>query len=90
MKTTTVITKTKNKIRENKTNIRKLAIEYSETPTTNKKKEKSIISKLNAEKKEKIQLEGLLKKLDNRKKKMPVMVWKNKNTLTENILANLK
>ena len=89
MKTETVITKTKNRIAKNKSNIKKLAYEYSEIPTKDTKKEKSIFNRIKAEKKEKNQLEHLVKRMNNRKKTMKDMVWKKNKSLEENILDNL-
>ena len=89
MKTSLVITKTKNRIAQKKTNIKKLAREYSEIPTKDTNKEKTILNKIKAEKIEKNQLEHLVKRMNNRKKTMKDMVWKRKKSLTENILINL-
>ena len=89
MKIGTVIEKTKNKIVKKKTNIRKLAREYSEIPTKDTKKEKSILSRMKDEKKEKNQLEHLVKRMNNRKKTMKDMIWKKNKSLEENILDNL-
>ena len=89
MKTESVITKTKNRIAQNKSNIKKLACEYGEIPTKDTKKEKNILNKMKAEKAEKNQLEHLVKMMNNRKKTMKTMVWKRDKSLTENILDNL-
>jgi len=89
MKTSLVITKTKNRIAKNRSNIKKMAQEYSEIPTKDTKKEKSVLNRIKAEKVEKNQLEHLVKRMNNRKKNMPTMVWKRKKSLEENILDNL-
>ena len=89
MKIETVITKTKNEIVKKKFNIKKLAYEYSELPTKDTNREKSILNRIKIVKKEKNQLEHLVKRMNNRKKNMPTMFWKRGKSLEENILANL-
>jgi len=89
MRTSTIIEKTKNKIREKKSNVKKLARDYIDIPTKNTERERSIINRIKAEKKEKNEFEHLLKRLNNRKKTMPTMVWKRNRSLEENILDNL-
>jgi len=87
MKTKTVINKTENKIIEKKVNIKKLARDYISTKST--ARERRIFSTIRSEKKEMKEMEHLLKRLNNRKKNMPIMDWKRNKTLKQNILANL-
>jgi len=89
VKTETVIKKTKSKINQRKINIKRLAHDYADIPTKDTAKENSIIKGLKAEKKKKNELEHLVKRMKNRKKTIPTMIWKRNKSLRENILANL-